>query len=45
MSIVTGTDSLEAKLLQQIMDTREEVLCNKFLDLHKDYDTLDRNAD
>ena len=36
----TGTASLEAKLLQKIMDMREKVLYNIFLDLHKAYDAL-----
>ena len=38
----TGTATLEAKLLQQIADLREEVLYVIFLDLHKAYDALDR---
>ena len=38
----TGTTSLKAKLLQQLSTTREEVLYVIFLDLHKEYDALDR---
>ena len=38
--IGTGKASLEANLIQQLMDMREEVLCEIFLDLHKTYDTL-----
>ena len=34
--------SLEVKLLQQLKETREEVLYKVFLDLRKAYDTLDR---
>ena len=39
----TGTATLEAKLLQQLVALREEVLYVIFLDLHKAYDTLDRS--
>ena len=38
----TGTASLNAKLLQKLTSTREYVLYNIFLDLHKAYDALDR---
>ena len=38
----TGTDTLKAKLLQQLGALREEVLYLIFLDLHKVYDALDR---
>ena len=38
----TGTTYLEAKLLQQMMAMREEVLYEKFPDLNKAYHTLDR---
>ena len=38
----TGTTSLQAKLLKQLMVTREEVLYAIFMDLHKAYDALDR---
>ena len=38
----TGDATLEAKLLQQLADLREEVLYVIFLDLHKAYDALDR---
>ena len=37
-----GNASLEAKLLQQLMEMREEVLYEIFLDLHKAYEDLDR---
>ena len=37
-----GTATLEAKLLQKLLDMREEVLYVIFLDLHKVYETLDR---
>ena len=40
---VTRTDTLEAKLLQQITSMREEVLYVIFLDLTKAYDALDRS--
>ena len=39
----TGTATLKAKLLQQLTDLREEVLCVIFMDLHKTYDALDRS--
>ena len=39
----TGTANLEAKLLQQIAELREEFLYVIFLDLHKAYDALDRS--
>ena len=38
----TGTTPLEAKLIQQLATMREEVLYVIFLDLHKEYDALDR---
>ena len=38
----TGTNPLEAKLLQQLYYMSEEVLEEIFLDLNKTYDTLDR---
>ena len=41
---ITGTATLEAKLLQQLAALREEVLYVIFLDLHKAYDTLDRSS-
>ena len=37
-----GTASLEAKLLQQLVAMREEVMYAIFLDLHNMYDTLER---
>ena len=37
----TGTSSLKVKLIQKVMDTREEVLYVIFLDLHKVYDALE----
>ena len=37
-----GTASLEAKMLQQLVAMRQEVLYAIFLDLHKVYDALDR---
>ena len=37
----TGTASLEAKLLRQLMAMREEILYEIFLDLNKTYDSLD----
>ena len=40
---VTGTVTLEAKLLQQLAALREEVFYVIFLDLHKAYDALDRS--
>ena len=39
----TGTATLEAKLLQQLADMREEVLYVIFLDLTKAYNALDRS--
>ena len=39
----TGTATLEAMMLQQLADLREEVLYVFFLDLHKAYDALDRS--
>ena len=36
----TGTASLEVKLLQKVMSTREEVLYMVLMDLHKVYKTL-----
>ena len=39
----TGTTTLEAKLLQQLADLRDEALYMIFLDLHKAYDALDRS--
>ena len=39
----TGTATLEAKLFQQLMALREEVLYVIFLELHKAYDALDRS--
>ena len=39
----TGTATLEAKLLQQLVAMMEEVLYVIFLDLHKAYDALDRS--
>ena len=38
----TGTAVLDANILQQITDMREEVLFEIFLDLRKDYDALDQ---
>ena len=38
-----GTGTLEVKLLQQVTAMREEVLHTILLDLHKDYDALDRS--
>ena len=38
-----GTATLEAKLLQQLVAMREEVLYVIFLDLTKVYDALDRS--
>ena len=40
---VTGTATLEAKLIQQLAAMREEVLYVIFLDLTKAYDALDRS--
>ena len=39
----TGTTTLEAKLLQQLSELREEVLYMIFLGLHKAYDALERD--
>ena len=41
--IGTGNAFLEANVLQQIMDMREEFLYDIFLDIYKSYDTLDRD--
>ena len=38
----TGTTTIKAKLIQQLVALREEVLYVIFLDLHKAYDALDR---
>ena len=37
----TGTATLEANLLQQLVALREKILYVIFLDLHKVYDALD----
>ena len=37
----TGTASLEANMLQDPMDMREEVIYEIFLDIHKAYVSLD----
>ena len=39
----TGTTTLEVKLIQQVMDMREEILQSIFLELHKVYNDLDRS--
>ena len=39
----TGTASVEAKLIHQLMAMREEVLYTIFLDLYKEYYALDRD--
>ena len=39
----TGTDSLDAKIIQQLTPMREEFLFNVFLDLQKSYDALYRD--
>ena len=39
----TGTSSLEVKLIQKLMATREKVLYAISLDLHKAYSALDRD--
>ena len=39
----TGTANLEVKLIQKVVDWREAVLHEIFLDLHKAYDALDRS--
>ena len=38
----TGTATIKAKILHQLVDMREEVLCVIFLNLHKAYEALDR---
>ena len=38
-----GTSTLEVRMLQQVVDLREAVLHAILLDLHKDYDALDRS--
>ena len=40
----TGTSTLEFKLLQQVVDMREAVLHEIFLDLHKSYYSLYRSS-
>ena len=40
---VTGTTTLEVKLLQQVLALKEAVLHAIFLDLQKAYDALDRS--
>ena len=40
---VTGTATLELKLLQQVAALREEVFRTIFLDIHKAYNELDRS--
>ena len=42
MCSVTGTASIEAKLLQKLVAMREEGLYAIIMDLHKLYDDLDR---
>ena len=39
----TGTDTLDAKLLQQLLALRQEVLYVIFMDLHKAYNALYRS--
>ena len=39
----TWTTTLEVKLLQQVMAMREAVLHGIFLDMQKEYNTLDRS--
>ena len=39
----TGNATLEDKLLQQLVAMREEVMYVIFMDLHKAYDSLDRD--
>ena len=39
----TSTTTLEAKLIQQLAALKEEALYVIFLDLHKEYDPLDRS--
>ena len=41
--LLSVTTTLEAKLIQQLAATREELLYMIFLDLHKAYDALDRD--
>ena len=41
MGIGTGTASLKAKLLQQLMDMMEKVIYDIFVDLDKTYGSLD----
>ena len=41
---VTCTASLEVKLIQQLKSMREEVLFAIFIDLHKVYETLERDS-
>ena len=38
----SGTTNRKAKLLQQLAAMREEAMYTIFMDLHKAYDTLDR---
>ena len=38
-----GTATIEDKLLQKLAALREEVLCEIFMELHKEYDALDRS--
>ena len=44
ISRVTGTTSLESRLLQQLITIREEVIYKIFLYLHKSYDAQDRGC-
>ena len=39
----TATDSLETKLIQQLMSMREEFMYTIFMDLYNVYDALDRD--
>ena len=39
---VTGNATLEVKLIKKITGMRQEVLYNIFIDIHKDYNVLDR---
>ena len=39
----TGTTSLEANMIQQPIDMRQEVLYEIFLDLHKAFNVIDRS--
>ena len=41
--IWTGTTSLDANLLQHLVDINKEVLCNILLNLHNYYNDLDRD--